>query len=290
MIVVMYRAYALRPVGAAKLFNPGGMFDMNFAYGAVGFDTYASNLYHSWTGHFRNWYFEDFFKGRGLVGDCEGPKLPHFPYYEDVEPIHAGIKDFMRSFVYTYYGSDGSILDDPELQAWFDEANGPAKIYDFPPALVSERQTLIEVLTHMAYLTGILHHAVNSGSLAHSWTLPLHPTSHWQPLPTTKGIQSVMPYLANVKQSISQIIVENTFNRPQLAAAGATLSNMFHDAYFVAASAPGIVAATQKFTAEMKSFGAEIKEKAFDDRGLCQGMPFIYRDVNPLEVPFFLSI
>lgn len=286
----MFRAYAIRPAGAKLVFNKGGQFDQSFAYGSTGFDTYTSSLYHEWSGHFQSMYFEDLFSARGLSNCSWGPELKHFPFYQDAAPIHATIHDFATSFVNIYYPSEQHIQSDDDLQAWFLEANGSAKVLDFPLAPITRKQTLIDVLTHMAYATGVLHHAVNSGALASSWTLPLHPVCHWQPLPTEKGIMSILPFLPDVNQSISQVIVENQFNRPNLIVEGDTLFNMFADEDFIAASAEGVVTAVKTFTAKMEELGRRIGDKQFDDQGLCQGMPFVYGDVNPLKVPFFLSI
>ena len=223
----MYRAYAIRVVGATSLFNPGGDFDRNFALGSAGFNTWGSQLYHESGGYFQSNYFDRIFVERGLIHSGFGPDLPHFPFYEDVAPIHAVIREFMRSFVATYYENDDSLANDPEVNAWVLEANGPAQVYDFPSAPLMQRESLVDILTQMAYLAGVMHHALNSGVLSSSWTLPLHPTAHWQPLPTSKGIVSVMPYLPNLNQSISQIVVETEFNRPNLITRTARCSICF---------------------------------------------------------------
>ena len=209
----MYRAYAVRVAGATLLFNEGGAFDKSFAFGTAGFNIYASHLYHDTSGHFQANFFPDYFIKQGLINSSFGPSLPHFPFYEDVTPIHATIKNFMQTFISVYYTCDEDIASDPELQAWVVEANGPAAIYDFPPILNS-RETLVDILTQVAYLAGIMHHALNTNALAHSWTLPLHPTSHYAPLPTEKVVKDIMPFLPDLNQSIAQIVVETEFRYP----------------------------------------------------------------------------
>jgi hypothetical protein len=196
----------------------------------------------------------------------------------------------MRTYVEEYYPSDDIIANDPELQAWFLEANGPAEVYDFPPSPLTQRETLIALLTHVAYLAGIEHHALNTNSLAASWALPLHPTSHWAPLPRAKGIDSVVPYLPNLNRSISQIVVETQFSRPGYMYTNETLYSLFSDPEFLDATTPRVRNASSTFMSNMLRLGAGIESKRFDEQGLSQGMPFIWDNVNPLVMPFFLAI
>ena len=289
-IAVMFRAYAIRTAGARALFNVGGRFDQSFALGSPGFSIYSSMLYHTEAGHVQSNYFDRFFVSRGLVNCTYGPELPHFPFYEDVAPLVAVLTEFMTTYVTQYYPSDEVLAADDEIQAWALEASGPARIYDFPAAPITSRGTLIKLLAHVAYLAGIEHHAINTNSLAASRPLPLHPTSHWAPLPTEKGVQSVLPYLPNLNQSIAQMIVENQFSRPNLMYENGTLINAFSDPAFLAATTPGVQSAAVRFLQSMATLGVKIDSKRFDDQGLCQGMPFIWRDVNPVRIPFFLAI
>lgn len=65
----------------------------------------------------------------------------------------------MRTFVYTYYASDKVVTQDTELQAWFVEANSGAMVINFPCTGSGhndcDRDDLVDVLTHFAYLTGV---------------------------------------------------------------------------------------------------------------------------------------
>lgn len=285
----MYRGYAIRTAGAMTLFAPGGEFDQSFALGVEGFYTYSAWLYHTDAGRVQSNYVDRFFVERGLVNCTFGPELPIFPFMEDVVPIMDVLRSFLETYVTSYYGSDQTVAADKELQAWVEEA-GPAGIYEFPASPITQRETITELLLHIAYLAGIEHHALNTNSLAASWTLPLHPASHWAPLPTEKGIDSVMPYLPNLNQSIAQIGIENTFSRPNLMYQNGTMVNMFSDPAFLKSTTDEIRIAASQFLLEMAQIGAAMDSKTFDDQGLSQGMPFIWRDVNPLKMPFFLAI
>ncbi|KAI4290543.1 MAG: hypothetical protein L6R35_000196 [Caloplaca aegaea] len=115
----MYQAYAVRPVGAQVLFNPGGFFG------------------------------------------------------QDAIAIVASLRDFFANYLYTYYPTRDLPTSDREIQDWIAEANGAARVLDFPSAPLDRRTTLIDVLTHIAYFTGVSHHALNSN--APTGTLPLSP-------------------------------------------------------------------------------------------------------------------
>lgn len=286
----MYRAYAVRSQGSTGLFKPGGNFDRSFAYGNEGFDIYSTYLYHNASaGRFQANYFNTFFVESGLVNSTFGPELPQFPFYEDVAAIHAVVEQFTASYVAAYYATDDDVANDPELQAWLREANGPAEVYDFPRSLTT-RQGLVDILTQVSYLAGIVHHSINTGALAASWTLPLHPSAHWAPLPTSKGIDSVIQFLPNLTQSLSQIVVETQFSVVDLIYTNGTLFNLFADSDFLRASVPNVTTAANEYTADMAKIGVQFDQKRFDDQGLSQGMPFIYRNVNPLRIPFFLAV
>ena len=286
----MYRGYAIRTAGARTIFSPGAEFDRSFAHGTEGFSAYASILYHAEGGHVQSMYFDHFFAERGLLNCSYGPDLPIFPFFDDVAPMVSVINKFMTAFIAEYYENDAMVAEDQEIQAWAEEASGAAEIDDFPAAPITKRETLVKLLSHVAYMAGIQHHVLNTGSLATSRTLPLHPTAHWSPLPTSKGIDSVMPYLPNVNQSIAQIVFENTFNRPNLMYENGTLVNAFSDPGFLAKTTDGVKIAASEFLQSMAKLGTGIDGKKFDDQGLVQGMPFIWRDVSPLKMPFFLAI
>lgn len=286
----MYRAYAVNVLGAQTLFGPNGSLDQSFAYGSQGFANYTTYLYFNGAGAFQANYLDSALVARGLLNSTFGPPLPTFPYYEDASELYAVIKTFVTTFVTAYYSSDSAVASDSEVQAWAAEANGPAKVIDFPPAPLSDRDTIIDILTQMFYLTGVLHHELNTGSLFASWSLPLHPTAHWAPLPTSKNISSVMTYMPNIEQSLAQINTEAEFGQPNLVYENGTLATSFADQNFLAATTDEVREAAQNFTLEMDSIGARISARTFDENGLSQGMPFVWQNLNPLRIPFFLAI
>ena len=135
-----------------------------------------------------------------------------------------------------------------------------------------------------------MHHALNTNSLAQYWVLPMHPTSHWAPLPTQKGIDSVMPYLPNLNQSIAQQGLQNMFSRPNLSYLNRNGLNMFSDPDFLEATTDGVRTAASNFLSEMGDLGIAMDNNRFDDSGLSQGMPFIWPGLNPVRTPFFSAV
>ncbi|KAK3172784.1 hypothetical protein OEA41_006109, partial [Lepraria neglecta] len=177
----MYQAHAIRPVGSQILFNPGGGFDQNFALNHV------------------------------AVTDF------HFPFAEDAGAIHDALQTFVSSFVNAYYPSPSLLQEDNELQSWLVEASGLAQVIDFPSSPLTQADTLIDILTHMSYLAGVNYHVLNSATpMQSSAVLPLHPLAFYQPIPTTKCVESVSPFLPNLNASLSQITLLLGFIRPAL--------------------------------------------------------------------------
>ena len=286
----MYRAYAVRLAGTQRLFNPGGLFDQSFAIAAADALAWNSELYRSISGHFQANYFDRWFVDRGLVNCSYGPELSYFPFYEDARPIVDSMRTFVETYVQSYYPSDDVISQDTELQAWMVETNKPAQVLDFPSAPLTSRTTLVGILTQVAYLTGVLHHALNSGAYASSWHLPLHPVAHYQPLPKSKGIESVLPFLPNTTQAIQQIGLSIVFNRPSYKYEGLNLPALFSNPVFLGRTNNETQAAALEFQTSLANLSAVNQAKRFDSDGLSQGMPLIWRTIDPLRLPYFLSI
>lgn len=87
----MFQAYAVRPVGAQVLFNPGGSFDKAFFISHEGGAQFVADNYPI-AGRFQANYLETDLKARGLIGSAFGPELKHLPFWEDASVIHAQIK------------------------------------------------------------------------------------------------------------------------------------------------------------------------------------------------------
>ena len=288
---LMHQAYAIRPVGEAVLFNEGGFFDDVFAVNNHAVRRFATDFYPAGAGAFAPNYFETELRRRGLIDNPHGPDLPHFPFYEDGKRILPVIRRFVQAFVDACYENDLAVARDWELQAWVDEANGPARVIEFPPAPLARVETLVEILTHMAWLGGVSHHVLNAGTpVATSGVLPLHPAALYAPPPAQKGVESLMPYLPDEQASVKQIALLARFNRPQLVDTRETLVHMFDHEALLLREPERLTAANERFMGEMQEVSEVINEKMFDEAGLCQGMPFVWKAMDPAQIPFFLSV
>jgi hypothetical protein len=232
---IIYRAYAVRPVGDEFLFNPGGFFDQSFSVQNAAGRQFATKLYHSSAGQFKSSQFHADLLGHGLLKCSYGPELQSFPFFEDVDPIVSVLQDFATAYVHAYYPSETHLAQDSELQEWIIEALDAAKVLDFVSSPLQSRDVLISILTHMSFLTGVGHHVLNSLTPgASSGLLPTHPAMFKKPLPTAKGqIDDIMSYIANEIEAVMQASLLVRFNRPLLEEQKGNLVSMWSDDKFL---------------------------------------------------------
>ena len=287
----MFQAYAIRPTGSRILFNPGGLFERNFALDHNAVEQFVGEFYPTVAGPVQANYLHSFLTDRGLI-DCNyGPELKHFPWFEDADAIVSALREFATAFVDIYYYHEGLILRDQEVQAWATEAASAAKVIDFPPSPIARRETLIDLLTHLAYLTGVSHHTLNSGALAaNSGVLPFHPAALYGSVPEKKGVQSVLPYLPNSNASISQAALFAGFVRPKLFNSDGDLETIFERPSFLNGANGKVRDAASALQYRLRIISDGIQAREFDEKGLAQGMPFIWRNLDPRKVPYFLAI
>lgn len=325
--IVTYQVFAIQPIAASILFNPGGAVDQIFGYTGAAAQDFTTNLYfNGGAGNFQANYFLANLENRGLVNSAFGPELSHFPFYEDASIIHNAIEDVMTTFVYSYYSSDSVLEADGELQAWAREANGAAGVIGFPQSITSA-ETLIGILTQMvsipcskaeyscpsessttyrfnrlqntcllnviklqAHLVSTAHHTSNTNDLLSlTGTLPLHPAALYQPIPTTKGITSVVDFLPPLDKCIEQLAFSALFARPLLADTNRSLLHMFGDADLLGGLNAETVAAAVTFKYNMEQFSQEVAGRGFDGEGLSQGMPFVWQALDPNVAPYSIT-
>ncbi len=289
---VMYQAYAIRPVGEEVLFNPGGFFDQSFFLSNEAVRQFATEYYPLTAGPFRTNYFHQDLISRGLINCSYGPALKTFPFYEDVSDMVSTLHRFTDAYLRVYYPSEDFLSPDHELQSWIVEANAAAGVLDFPDSPLISREVLTSILVHVAYLNGVSHHALNAGTPAStSGVLPFHPAALYAPPPTMKGtIDSLMPFLPNTTDALGQITLLIRFNRPKLEESNGNLVHMFSSHNFLGYGSAAVARAAKVFEDEMLAISDRILSKVFDSQGLAQGMPFIWRSLDPRKIPFFLSV
>lgn len=196
----------------------------------------------------------------------------------------------MTTFVNSYYQSSDDLVKDDEVQAWIAEAT-PAEVIDFPSAPLTERSTLIGILTHMAFLATVVHHTLNTNDVFESsGTLPFHPASLYAPIPTTKGVQDILPFLPPAEPAIGQISLTAFFARPTFAHANLTLSYFFEDPTLLSRMNSATVSAAKDFYNSMNKLSGIVSKRKFDKDGLSLGMPFIWKALDPEVAPFYLAV
>lgn len=127
------------------------MFDQIFPYTGPASQAYSSQLYTDGAqGRFGANYFLTNLQNRGLINSTLGPNLASFPFFEDGSVIYTSLRAFMTSFVSSYYTGDAAVKADAEIQAWVQEARGPAAARDFPT--ITSTADLVNVLTHIVSL------------------------------------------------------------------------------------------------------------------------------------------
>lgn len=205
--------------------------------------------------------------------------------------IYDAIRAFMTSFVGSYYASDSDVQADAELQTWAKEANGPAKAHDFPTA-ISTRETVIDILTHVAHLGSTAHHSVNTNELLSvSSTLPFHPPALYSAVPDTKGGDpDVVAFLPPFSQVITQLSFAGLFARPLLENTNRSLVHMFDDPDMLAKMNPATEAAAAEFKGAMEAFSDQVAARGFDAQGLSQGMPFVWQALDPRVAPYSITV
>lgn len=271
------------------LVNPGGFVDQLFAFSGFAAAQTTSDLYNSGvSGAFQANYLYNNLQSRGLINSAFGTKIRHFPFFEDASVIHAAIQSFMAAFVDSYYVTPAMFIEDNELQAWIVES-GPAKIIDFPQRI--NRGTLIDILTHVAFLGSVAHHTINTNDFSEaSGSLPFHPFSIYRPIPTAKGVTDIVAFLPNETQSIGQIALAAFFARPEFVKSNRSMTHMFNDTTMLARMNKEVIQAATLFQTAMQEFSSLVSSRRFDAKGLSQGMPFIWKALNPEIAPYYLTI
>ncbi len=94
------------------------------------------------------------------VDDVEG--LPNYPYRDDAKLLCAAIRRVVGAYVELYYPEDADVAADPELLAWSRELADPqlGRVRDMP-ARLHTRAELTQLLTHIVFVCGPQHAAVN---------------------------------------------------------------------------------------------------------------------------------
>jgi hypothetical protein len=290
---LQYGAFGIRPLALVALFNPGAYIDQYFGLTGEAAKQFTNDVYYNgYAGAVQSNYFRENLRRRGLLNAPVGPAIKNFPFFEDVEPIHNAITNFLKAFVASFYEDDAAVVGDTELQAWLVEASGPAQMIDFPDAsTMTSRSELVRLLTHIGHLSSTAHHAVNTNQLLiGAATLPFHPTALYRPVPSTKGVEDIVPFLPPKEKALGMTELAAVFARPLLAGTNRTLVHMFDNSTMLAAMNDKTREANAKFVKTMIARSAVVKSRTFDADGLSQGMPFVWKALDPDVAPWSATV
>lgn len=144
------------------------------------------------------------------------------------------------------------------------------------------------------YCHGTTRFYTHAGTNSSPVDIQMHPVAFYAPLPSSKGTLAagtpITSFLPGLGKSISQILVTAGFSRPLIADTPRTLLHMFDDEVMLAGMTDSAVAAEEKFEEAMRAFSGVVAARTFDADGLSQGMPFVWRALDPNVAPFSATI
>lgn len=236
-------------------------------------------------------YFYTNLRRRGLIDSPDGPQLKHLPFYEDASPIYNAIRSFTGTFCESYYDSPDAIVNDVELQAWMVEAVS-AQVIDFPTKeTLRAVSDLADLMAYIGQTVSIAHHSVNLNQLlTGSGGLPFHPIALYKPVPEAKGVTDVVSYLPGVEKALATIDFNSKFARPKLAKTNRTLVHMFDSEELLERSKPTAREANEAFMSAMLARSEAVSGRTFGPDGVCQGMPFVWKALDPDVIPWNVAI
>jgi arachidonate 15-lipoxygenase len=129
-----------------------------------------------------------FFEQRG-VNDVS--KLPDYPYRDDAMLIWEAIHQWVNSYISVYYQSDRDVVDDTELQRWFESliADNGGRMTGFGESNSSggldihSRAYLIDAVTLIIFTSSVQHAAVNFAQATYMSYSPNMPFAGYRPSP-----------------------------------------------------------------------------------------------------------
>ncbi|KAI0448639.1 lipoxygenase [Xylaria acuta] len=258
-----------------------------YAWTSISGRTWANQVYSSGeTANFQSNYYRTFLENQGLINSPYGPALKSFPFYEDASVVTEAIRDFMTTFVNSYYPNDRAVAQDSELQAWRRETD-TAKVYDFPKSIATKK-TLIDILTHQTYLGAVVHGVMSTnGAIGDTTSLPFAPAGFRQPIPTKKGVKDIMSFMPTAEGAVWQVSTYAAANRAAWRDTNETISYMFADESMLSKMNPSVRSAAGKFQDSMNAFSTEVRARTFDKDGLNRGMPFLWNVLDPNWAPYW---
>jgi arachidonate 15-lipoxygenase len=189
--------------GAQKaLVNDGGPFDKLFS-GTMetNRELVAKRLQRS---------FNDSMLPHDLDARAVNNKHLFYPYRDDASKLWKVIKQWVGTYLSTYYMSDAEVAEDAELQAWAKELSNDGRVQGFGndgSGEISTFEYLEDALTMIIFTSSAQHAAVNFSQKDFGGYTPNMPSAGYTPAPTHKDKtkQDWLDLLPPINLSESQI-------------------------------------------------------------------------------------
>ncbi|KAG2445991.1 hypothetical protein HXX76_000594 [Chlamydomonas incerta] len=156
----------------ASLINAGGIIEKTFSAGPFAMRLASAVYGKSWT--FAGQALPEDLRERGML-DAAGRPWLDYPFAIDGLDTWAALTAYFDQYVSLYYDGDGAVLEDGELQAWWDEVKteghpdivafglkSEQQVWGFTGP-IAKRSDLVHVLATIAWLASGHHAAVNFG-------------------------------------------------------------------------------------------------------------------------------
>uniref|UniRef100_A0A671NTG9 Arachidonate 5-lipoxygenase-like n=1 Tax=Sinocyclocheilus anshuiensis TaxID=1608454 RepID=A0A671NTG9_9TELE len=184
---------AINTAAREKLICKSGLFDKANGTGGIGIVEVIQKAMKSLT--YKSLCFPEAMKARGVFNKED---LPNYYYRDDGMMVWEAVKSFVSDVVRIYYGSDETVQEDEEIQAFvqdvcFSGMKNCPKDCEFPNSLKT-REQLVEYLTVVIFTASAQHAAVNFGQFDWFAWIPNSPSTMRKPPPTQKG-QVDMKYI-----------------------------------------------------------------------------------------------
>ena len=112
----------------------------------------------------------------------------------------------------------------------------------------------------------------------------------YAPVPEAKGVTDLLPFLPPPAEAVHYIGFIASFNRPFYEGSNRNLENAFSTGDQLKRLNGQTQTAATGFLNSMKDLSNKIRTRSFDKNGLSNGMPFVYRTLDPGFIPYFCAV
>ena len=255
---------AINALAKTVLINKGGFVDDLLGSslgGSLGFAAQAASTY-----NFTDHALRAELTQRGVADTAA---LPHYPYRDDALLHWDAISQYVGAFLAAIGLDDGAVVADNILQAWWIELTGPAKLKGIAPFTTAA--ALREFVTHVIFLGGPQHSAVNFPQYDMMAFTPNMPLASYAPMPalaaaTPDMLLKILPPQRAAVQQITVMDLLASYRPDQLG----QYPNGTFDA-LPAAAAPAVKAAVQQFKTALADM-----ESRINGRNKTREYPYVY--------------